>query len=104
MKKVVIDFINNHWHEVINLHADDYDTKKEILKLVKTDRIYLEWVFREVMDWGCKINYLKSYIVTECSENGYKVFKIKNKYYQYNEQTNFLEEVKPKYRKVLYFE
>ena len=104
MKKVVIDFINNHWNEVVNLRSDDYFTKKEILKIVKVDRIYLEWVFGEIMYWGCVIDYLSPFIVLDCDEEGSRVYKIKNTYYKHNVETTFLDKVKPKYRKVLYFD
>lgn len=104
MKKVVIEFINNHWNEVIHLRHDEHFTKKEILKLVKNDRIYLEWVFIEIMYWGCDINYRSNFIVSHSDDAEIDVYKIGNKYYKYDHTTQQYEIVKLKYKKVAYFE
>lgn len=104
MKKVVIEFINNHWHEVVNLRDDENFTKREILKLVKNDRIYLEWVFGEIMFWGCEIDYLTPFIIQHYDDDEYDVYKIKNKYYKYDHDTQQYEELKMKYINVLCFE
>jgi len=105
IKNFAIKFIKEHWQEIDLVNCEITETKPQIIKRIKEDLDFAGWIILEVMCWGTKKNYLKECVVeTWQEESSYIVIKLGKKYFQYTGEGNLFKEVKPKWKKVLYFE
>lgn len=102
IKKLAIDFIESHWDEIDLKKVEITDFKQKFInKIVKQDDLAW-WVVIEVMNWGCKKNYLEEHIVSR-EYGSYCVIKIDDRYFQPTETFHY-KEVFPKTKTVIYFE
>lgn len=102
IKKLAIDFIESHWDEINLQKVEIADTKQKFINKLKKQDDLAWWVVTEVMSWGCKIDYLKDYIVS-WEDGQYCVIKSEGRYFQ-NDGNFHYKEVFPKTRTVIYFE
>lgn len=99
--KLAVRFLNEYWNEIDLKKCEIEDTKVKFINKVRRSKSLAGWIVMEVMSWGCTNDYLKPYIV---ESEGHLVIKIGKSYYLYTGEDFYFKEVKPKYRKVVYFE
>lgn len=96
LENLAYDFLNNHF-EKIEKHNDG-ETKKSLLKDIKTDDYTLMWVISELMT---NMKVLKD-IEVENNE-GLFVLKLNNRYINFDFDNNTFIEVFPKVKEIIYF-
>lgn len=96
-----VKFLTEHWEE-INLKAVHIsEPKQTIINRTKKDYDFAIWVITEVMVWGTKTDYLKSY--EQANEDDDLIIKIDERYFLFEFRPDRFTEVFPKFKQVLYF-
>ena len=102
IQKLAYKFVQSHWDDINKDKTEVIMSKSKVLRAIRSTEWYGGWIVCEVMSWGCNIDYRAQY---EVDYDGWLVLKIGRKYYQLGGGDGFtFTEVKPKYRKVIYFE
>ena len=102
IQKLAIAFLNKNWDLIDKEKTEITVTKSALIKQIKTESWVAGWIVTEVMSWGCDTNFLKSYEV-ECDDHF--VIKIGKSYFQLVKGSyHYFKKVKPKFKKVAYFD
>ena len=99
------NFIEEHWDDIIEDDAKkiNYElvSKAEMLETIQKHYDIAGWVISEVMDWGCKENYMKQYLIEYSIDK--HVIRVEDTYFTMSDDFIYVE-VKPKFKRVMYFE
>ena len=101
-KEIAVNFIKEHWKDIVKEKCEIKETKTEFLELLSRDRDLEYWVITELMSWGCDKNYLLPYVVEHENKDEYNVYKFGNKFYQWGGM--WFIETTPTYKQILIFE
>lgn len=101
LQKYVIKFVRKYWDFIDKKRFDLKVSLRDFVRELKAERHNVAWVISEIHKYyEDQSDFdLKRVECEECS-----VWKLGRTYYKFNREEFVLDEVKPKFKKVVYFD